>query len=349
MSSSIKLFAASLMPHAASSSSARSYTGSQKVPTTTEPSVPEPDEGLDISLSESELGIEPMANISISTILREEVDLGTSTVRLVPPSRPKKTSSPPSSPEYANPSPYKGKPIVNAPPSSSQLHLPLFPSIPASSVDLFATCSSGTPVQIHDAECNPNFPYPRGPSTHQMSSSAVNTRVISSELEEYGDMDVTVVGGQTGLYPSLTPSTRSVATTTSGTFSLPGSFPEPPPRSYPAYAGPASSVASGLNIMSPEFTFRSPMHPKPTVEKTGSGSLAKETVLAEMRRRMLEEDSLPGSSSLSAEFSFVSAVGTKRARENEDEDETQDGKASTRISSVIVAKFEKAHQKQFDK
>jgi hypothetical protein len=101
--------------------------------------------------------------------------------------------------------------------------------------------------------------------------------------------------------------------------------------------------------MSPEFTFRSPMHPKPTVEKTGSGSLAKETVLAEMRRRMLEEDSLPGSSSLSAEFSFVSAVGTKRARENEDEDETQDGKASTRISSVIVAKFEKAHQKQFDK
>lgn len=239
----------------------------------------------------------------------EDIDLGASTIRLVAPTRKLKSSSPPSSPEYANPSPFKGKSLMGLPPSSSQLHLPL-PFASSSTANLFGS-STG----------------------HGFSKST------PPEL---------MTGRSKPLYPSLNPSMRSIATMTSDSFSIPGTFPEPPVRSYPAYATTsprASKTEAGIPThMDPGFSFHVPM------PKTGGDDKEKEmaraAVLAEMRRRMEEEASAPA-----GDFSFVTlpapSGGAAKKRGRDDEDETE--KAANTSSSGLASKFDSAHRKQFDK
>lgn len=73
---------------------------------------------------------------------------------------------------------------------------------------------------------------------------------------------------------------------------------------------------------------------------------AKDAVLAEMNRRLAaDSDSAPhGSTSVSADFSFISAIGTKRSRDDDEDDSNR-----SPSGSILSSKFDKAHQKQFEK
>ncbi|KAF8310547.1 hypothetical protein DL93DRAFT_2157710 [Clavulina sp. PMI_390] len=309
VSSSIKLFA-SFLP------------GSHRSKASTAPSVVEPlhsdlpyiapashlpdDEtgaGSDLELPAADAAADP--NTSIDTIMREVTDLGASTVRLVNPTRNKEralSSSPPASPEYANPSPFKGKPFQNLPASASQLHLPL-------------------------------------PLSPRPSSGVGFSKSMPPEL----------VLGRSGstassfkpLYPTVTSSLRSMSTRTSDAFSIPGAFPEPPPRSYPGYAAASTNEKPPTvpTTMDPNFTFHVPLPKTSTAEQEA----AREAVLEEMRKRMAEQDEGAG-----AEFSFdtADAGGSKKRPREDDEDEvTPKGSKPAKVTS----KFDRMHQRQFDK
>ena len=142
------------------------------------------------------------------------------------------------------------------------------------------------------------------------------------------------------LYPRIpspfTPPHHGTPETGSGSdFSqLPGAFPPPPPLRFPGYAGSSSG-------MSPEFTFRSPV-PSSSAAATSNRD-AREAIMAEMNRRM-ELSGESGAISLDS-VQFDTPRTRKRSREEDEEDEQSLSKSDP-LSKV---RFEKLHQKQFDK
>lgn len=307
VSSSFKLLAASLF----GGSSARSKAS-------TPPSVVEPEPTFvpdtvqtppEANCDGPDVEMEP--NTSISTVLKEEIDVGAFTVRLVAPSKNPRSDSPLTSPEYANPSPFKGRSLPGLPSSSSQLHLLPFAS------------SSGA-----------NFL--SSSTSHNFSKSTPPELMMGSSYSK-------------PLYPSLNSTTPSLKTMTSDSFSIPGTFPDPPTHLHPAYvsSSPKALEPSGIfTNMNPDFTFRSPL---PKVADPGKEQCSpKAAVLAEMRRRMMEEpsssvDAAPGG------FSFAAVPAPadgakKRGREEEISDAREDTSAA-----YHAAKFDRAHRKQFDK
>lgn len=316
VSSSFKLLAASLFPSSSSRTKASTAPSELNIPHAELPDIAPPASIMDIDdLLPIVRDSTPNPDLALETTPDPVIDLGASTIRLVGPSARVKSPTPPSSPEYANPSPFKGKSLVGLPPSSSQLHLPL-PFASSSTADLFSSRSAGG-----------------------FSKSTPAEMFASSSTSKFKP-----------LYPSLNPSSRSFKTMTSDSLSIPGDFPQPPARSYPAYANspPRESKAeAGIpTTMDPNFTFRAPLPESASAES--SKELAKAKVLAEMRRRMAEEAAIPP-----GEFSFVSvpvaAGGGAKKRARDDDDGGGDDDGMKESPSRLKARFDDAHQKQFDK
>ena len=251
--------------------------------------------------------VEMELNTSLSTILKEEIDLAASTVRLAAPSE-NRSASPPSSLEYVNPLPFKGNLLPGLPPSSPQSRL--LPLTSSSTINIFNL------------------------STGRDSSKSTPPELMMGSASSKS------------LYPSLNPSMLSIETVTSDSLSIPGTFPEPPARSYPTYALSSPKPSELPANMNPGFTFRFPLPKAP--DSHDEKNLARTAVLAELRRRMTDEPGFTASATLGEPAMPALTNGAKKRGREDEDDESSDHRAEASAISHAT-KFDRAHRRQFDK